>query len=489
MNPILRNLCGILFFIAAAAASTRAASVDPETWKLTVHAQAVARPALQYSLLTDLSDRTAGNAAQMYLLAIGAAERAVSTNVPADHPSRKDLGPDQQPDFVDYFLNDVSLEQLAAAAGEVDGLLPPTDMTFQSLDAATAREYCRWDFPVRELGFETLLPHLNGSRNLANVAGLRARVHLARGDFPRAAAAVRGLYQLGRDVAKDGLLIQSLVGVGITSVGNQRVKEFVQRPGAPNLYWALAGLPRPFVDLREALEWERTAMLATFPQLRKAESDGFTAADWQDLFKRLERYGHITFDAPARHASAAAAIGPAMAGALLYPAAKRHLVERGMTAEQVAALPVPQVLGRYLAGEYRSASDELLKWAALPFWQGVNGMVRAEREFARVSATSPAKWVLTAVPAVVRAGATLAKLDRQIAVLQTVEALRAHAAVHDGKLPATLAEMTDTPAPIDPTTGKPFIYKAEGNRATLESPTPPGDSPRGALSVEVTIVK
>ena len=489
MNATLRHLCGVLFFLAAAAAQTRAVSVDPETWKLTVHAQAVARPALQYSLLTDLSDRTAGNAAPMYLLAISQANGGGITNLPKDHPARKDLGPDEQPDLVEYYLNEVPFEKLAASGDEVDTLLRSFSSTFQAFDVAARREYCRWDLPVRELGFETLLPHLNGSRDVARIAGLRARLHMARGEFPQAAKALRGVYQLGRDVADDGLLIQALVGAGIASLGNERLKEFVQQPKAPNLYWALAGLPRPFGDWREALEWERVSMLATFPQLKKAETDEFTAADWQDLFNRMNRYVQITSDDRARAASAAASLGPAAAGAVMYPAAKRYLVERGMPVEQVAALPVPQVLGRYLVGEYRSASEEMLKWAGLPFWQAVPGMQRAEEEFQRVSQTSPAKWLLTAVPTVARSGASLAKFDRQVAALQTVEALRAYAAAHDAKLPASLAELSDTPAPPDPTTGKPFGYKLEGDRATLESPAPLGDSPRGALRVQVTIVK
>ena len=51
------------------------------------------------------------------------------------------------------------------------------------------------------------------------------------------------------------------------------------------------------------------------------------------------------------------------------------------------------------------------------------------------------------MPTVSRAYLGGVKFDRQIAALQTVEALRNYAATHDGRLPANLTEMTDTPAP------------------------------------------
>ena len=30
------------------------------------------------------------------------------------------------------------------------------------------------------------------------------------------------------------------------------LEDLIQAPGAPNLYWALANLPRPFLDLSDA---------------------------------------------------------------------------------------------------------------------------------------------------------------------------------------------------------------------------------------------
>ena len=48
-----------------------------------------------------------------------------------------------------------------------------------------------------------------------------------------------------------------------------------------------------------------------------------------------------------------------------------------------------------------------------------------------------------------------------------------YAAGHDGKLPATLADMKEVPIPADPLTGKSFEYTVDGENATLYGPPPP----------------
>jgi hypothetical protein len=66
-------------------------------------------------------------------------------------------------------------------------------------------------------------------------------------------------------------------------------------------------------------------------------------------------------------------------------------------------------------------------------------------------------------------------VDRKIAALRTIEALRLYAAAHGGQLPDRLAEVTAVPMPIDPVTGRPFEYTRKGDTATLEGPPPEGD--------------
>jgi hypothetical protein len=72
-----------------------------------------------------------------------------------------------------------------------------------------------------------------------------------------------------------------------------------------------------------------------------------------------------------------------------------------------------------------------------------------------------------------------------------VEAVRLHAAKHDGKLPATLADVTEVPVPADPATGQPFEYAVVGNRFTINVAPPPGEKPEqgNAWKYVVTVAR
>jgi hypothetical protein len=56
--------------------------------------------------------------------------------------------------------------------------------------------------------------------------------------------------------------------------------------------------------------------------------------------------------------------------------------------------------------------------------------------------------------------------ERRIKFLQTIEALRHHASLHEGQLPARLDEL-ELEAPNDPFTNKPFIYEVSEKVANL----------------------
>lgn len=62
------------------------------------------------------------------------------------------------------------------------------------------------------------------------------------------------------------------------------------------------------------------------------------------------------------------------------------------------------------------------------------------------------------------------RLDRRVAALRVVEAIRLYAASHDGKLPEELNQVTEVPVPEDPATGKPFEYRRDGAAAVLTMP-------------------
>jgi hypothetical protein len=85
-----------------------------------------------------------------------------------------------------------------------------------------------------------------------------------------------------------------------------------------------------------------------------------------------------------------------------------------------------------------------------------------------------------------QAWATVTHVDRCLAAQQVVESIRAYAAAHDGKAPASLEELKDLPVPLDPSTDKPFAYEAQGDRFILSAAS---TIDRHDLSYQVTITK
>jgi len=78
-------------------------------------------------------------------------------------------------------------------------------------------------------------------------------------------------------------------------------------------------------------------------------------------------------------------------------------------------------------------------------------------------------------------------LDRDLAILQCVEAIRSYAADHGGRLPAALTDITGVPVPLDPQHDGPFQYSLSGSTATLESAPPAGGSDKERTRYEISI--
>ncbi len=80
------------------------------------------------------------------------------------------------------------------------------------------------------------------------------------------------------------------------------------------------------------------------------------------------------------------------------------------------------------------------------------------------------------------------RLERQIAALQCIEALRLHAD-DQGKFPGSLSEIKDVKIPDDPVTGKPFVYSGIGSEALLQGPAPKGGKPKEAIDYKFILKK
>jgi hypothetical protein len=79
------------------------------------------------------------------------------------------------------------------------------------------------------------------------------------------------------------------------------------------------------------------------------------------------------------------------------------------------------------------------------------------------------------------------RLDRHLAALQCIEAMRLYTASHNGKFPDALTEITEVSVPNDPVSRKPFVYRRTGSKAVLEAPAPKGADAKEAMRYELNL--
>ncbi len=170
--------------------------------------------------------------------------------------------------------------------------------------------------------------------------------------------------------------------------------------------------------------------------------------------------------------------GAAIMAAKIYPVAKKYLIKQGRTPDQVDALPVTQVALMYALSQHDTHFDNIFKWHNLPFWEADPGVNKATKQLkeskSKIMETGGIPIAELLIPAVSKVLITRARVDRRIAALRCIEAIRLFAAANDGKLPASLNDIREVPIPIDPFTGKSFEYRVEKGKAILLGRWPEG---------------
>lgn len=451
---MFRRLASLALILGAVAP---AVAQDPtQPIRLRIHPAAAPAPAMKYQLLPLVEDSTPGNRAQLYYRSFspdwegwrrregffGQVDRALQT--PLNDLPRKDL------DWI-----------LAYAQ-------------FQEVDMGARREYLDWDFTrrVRSDGIHMLLPDIQGFRGTANMLALRARLEIADRHYDKALYTLQTGYSLGRDVGDAPLLVSAMVGTAISMAMSDQVEELIQAPGSPNLYWALTGLPIPLVSLRKPIQGERIIAQAELPQLRELETQ-LSAPQQQKLMDAVLRMMAVIHQVPSgtdweRRLELTGLV------AKHYPEAKRTLIARGRKTADVEALTALQVVMIQSMEQFQRLQDDLFKWFNTPYWQAVPELAKVEQRIKAAKSRLEGEPLIGFLPAITKVFSTTARLDRRIAALRCVEAIRLYAAAHDGKLPAALNDIKEVPVPIDPVTGEPFQYKLDGDKASLSAPVPPG---------------
>ncbi len=455
-----RRRMGILialapWLIAGQLTCAKVASAQPpvEEVKLVLHPVSEPQPALKYRLLPGVLDRKPGNAAVLY--------NKIAIRFGDEHapPEAEKLA-----DWAKTPVAELPLEEVEKTLAEYRDVL-------DDLHLAARYEDCDWQLPLWERDFiELRLPAAQSARNFAWLLAVQARVHVARGDFDQAIRTLQTGFAMGRHMAEGPTLVHCLVGAAVSNMMADQVRDLIAQPDAPNLYWALTTLPRPLIDLRKAAETEMDVLYLSYPALRhvddRSRTPEYWEQQWQQLLENLDRW-----HGESRRPKSQARLGRAALALGGYPTAKRGLVQQGWPPEEVERMPVAQVLLLYTMRTYDQLRDDTWKWFYLRYWEAAPaewGWRDLDMQAARREIVPLARVLL---PAVQAAHFAVARCERTVALLRTLEALRLYGAGHDGRLPASLDKITEVPIPSDPLFGEPFQYQLREDTAVLEART------------------
>lgn len=465
--------------LIAGAGVLSAQTPQPTVLKIRPAAESV--PALKYQLLPDLRDQTPGNAATLYF-------RSFTPEFAVIHSSeQKELNPKVDRAILNpRAIPDEELRRVLTASG------------LRELDRAARREYCDWEMTarLRKDGPGMLMGDIQGMRRQAQMLAIRARFEMADGEHARAISTLQTGLAMSRHIADAPTLISALVGIAIAGTMATQVEELIQSPDSPNLYWALTSLPRPFIDFRKPFAGERIMVDSQFAEVRAAMAGGkltpLPANVQQTVLSKLVESLQLFGENPGSDWQTR--LGIAVYAARAYPQAKQHLVRQGYPAEQIDALPMLQTVLFYEFANYDRVYEDMVKWHGFPYPEAFAGVARVEKSLQEEREKSGGVGTMLAsmtLPAMGKMYSAQARIDRRFAALRCVEAIRLYAAAHEGKLPASLADIREVPIPPDPVTGKEFDYQREGDKVTLTGPAPTGQAPNAGnyLQYVLTLAK
>lgn len=458
----------------------------PETFKLSVSPASEPHPALKYALLPKYGDITPGNSVPFYYRAILATQSMPKKALKRfwDNYDRWMEGPPEK-----------------MPKQEVRQFLKSFNTIFDELKVATHRESTDWSWRMRRIrglkAISFLLPEIQESRQVARLLVLRIRLAIAERRYDDAIASFQMGYKLARDVAEPPTLINDLVGVAIAQILNSELRNMIASPGAPNMYWALSKMQRPFIDLEPAMQYEMSLPAKLFPSMLEAETADHSPEEWGRILGKafLSLRGTET-GRIAKERAVQAQLAVTGLALQAYPRIKRELIAAGYDRKRVEAMPVGQAIAIHQARTYQYMYQEMMKWSHLPYHVAAPYARKTEARLKREGYFAPAGRSRELIPlagmllpAVWQAHSASARLDARLSGLQTLEAIRMYAADHGGQMPDTLADIRKVPVPNNPLTGQPFPYHKSADTAVLEMPAPARLPANIGWRLEITVAK
>ena len=440
---------------------------------VTLAPKAEQKPSLSIRFIPDSFHAKPGNAAIYYLKAGGFFEQtaALQAKRKFEDDSRAAAGDGE---FAPYIWLETEVKDLPVE--KVKEYLVYTSFQPLFLEEAASRLQCDFDRQIKAIenpvGY--LLPEVQAIRDVARIQAMRFLVAMAENRPDDAVKILGQLIAMGPHFCQEPFLVSNLVGTACVGIGLQQAYYLSEHPDAPNLYWAIAQLPKPLINLDQSLAYEREFLFEQVKALREVDSIPKPDGYWSEFIDRFTA-AMKGIGSPLDELTSLGKAGITLAIGSNVPKAREYLVEiEGMSYDTLDKLPNAQIFFLAMRRFYERYRDEEFKFSFLPEHARSKATTNSKK-FGELSQrygliTLPTSAFL---PAVQAAQAASLRMQQQLALWQTIEAIRHHLATHDNKLPATLEEL-ELPAPHDPLTNGPFEYAIHPAGATLKGAENPG---------------
>ncbi len=317
--------------------------VNAKTVELSLYPTKIPESTQKYQLLSKADQQIDADAVPLY-------EKAIES-MPKDFDSEQ----------VKQWLN-LPLKELPQE--KADEVLQQCLDSLKLVARAVRCKDCNW--PDWKPGMQPA--NLNKYRELAFVIRLWARLEISRGQYDGAVVAMQTGFGMARHLGQGPTIIQGLLGIAAGGLMCGEIEQLVQQKDSPNLYPALANLPRPFIEIEKAIANEKENLKNYNSQLRN------------EFEKQLE-------------------------------------------------------------------------------------------------------------PAHDRSRLIAKRFDNHLNALQSVEAVRHYAAIHEGQLPEKLSDISEVDVPKDLVSGEAFDYRRTDAGAILKSAIPEGGDERDSVQYEIVLKK
>jgi hypothetical protein len=194
-----------------------------------IRPQKISAEADKYALLPPLSSLTEGDALPWY-------EKAVKA-LP---------GKESDAEVQQYWKTPID----KLPADQVEQVLKAYVESFKCVAQAVKCRQCNW--PAWTPGARPA--NAREYTRLGSAIRLWARLELSNGVHDGVMLALQTGFGMARQLGQAPSPAQTEVAVGTATMLCRVIEEFVQSDETPNLYSALAGLPRPFVDMEKVIE-------------------------------------------------------------------------------------------------------------------------------------------------------------------------------------------------------------------------------------------